>query len=313
MNYILLIIQLIIVLLITSKFLNKWFFMKPKDLPKIYGENSWVFITGASSGQGRYLALKLAQKGFNIILVGSKRCHNVADEIKKFNVKTLVLEKNFNNGFNETFFNDIQDVFNKYDVSILINNIGHRTAWKPYHEQPVHQLYDTIACGTIVQSRLTQIAINKFLERESKSCIIFITAQCIHPTYGLGILENNEITVPYLSVYEATNAFGFYHANSVMREYEDNKKIDMINITPGAVITENTNYLQGIFFAVNVDKFTENIIKLMGNYRGTTCAYWGHEISSILVGLFPWLKRGILKEVGEKIAYNYMNSEKKYY
>jgi 17beta-estradiol 17-dehydrogenase / very-long-chain 3-oxoacyl-CoA reductase len=39
------------------------------DLIKRYGDNSWVVITGATSGIGLCYAEELAKKGFNIILV----------------------------------------------------------------------------------------------------------------------------------------------------------------------------------------------------------------------------------------------------
>ena len=41
-----------------------------------------------------------------------------------------------------------------------------------------------------------------------------------------------------------------------------------------------------------------------GNWRGATCAYWGHDISSLLIGLAPWIKPGILREVGQTLALN---------
>ena len=54
---------------------------------------------------------------------------------------------------------------------------------------------------------------------------------------------DNHITVPYLSVYEAVIAFGFYQANSVWEEYKKEKNIEFLNIMPGAVVTENTENL----------------------------------------------------------------------
>ena len=43
----------------------------------------------------------------------------------------------------------------------------------------------------------------------------------MHPNYLLGIGVNNEISVPYLSVYEGANAFGFYQGNSIYKEYKN--------------------------------------------------------------------------------------------
>ena len=79
---------------------------------------------------------------------------------------------------------------------------------------PRKLINDTIAVGTIIQSQLTRICIPYFLKRKEKSCILNITAQCVIPTYGLGEVLSNQITIPFLSVYEGANAFGHFHANS---------------------------------------------------------------------------------------------------
>ena len=84
-----------------------------------------------------------------------------------------------------------------------------------------------------------------------KSFIINITAQCIFPTFGLGQIMENNVTVPFLSVYEGANAFGFYQGNSIYKEYH--YIFDILNITPGAVVTNNTECLNNTMF--NVIKF----------------------------------------------------------
>ena len=57
-------------IIIIIKFLldSKKFLLSEKKLLKIYGKNSWIVITGGSSGQGKQYAIKFAEKGFNIIL-----------------------------------------------------------------------------------------------------------------------------------------------------------------------------------------------------------------------------------------------------
>jgi hypothetical protein len=165
----------------------------------------------------------------------------------------------------------------------------------------------TIATGTLVQSRLTQLIIPIFLEREKKgkkSALVNITAQCIHPNLLFGLTTSNEISVPYLSVYEASNAFGFYQGNSIYKEYKNN--FDILNITPGAVITRNTPYLKNTIFSINSLYFVKQIIKMIGNVEGHTCAYWGHSLSNYLINLIPFMKDKILEEVGLKITNDFM-------
>ncbi len=183
-----------------SKAIYKYFIIKELNLIERYGSDTWVVITGASSGQGRDFALEFAKRGFNILMIGSKRSHNTAKEIKELypKVKTKIIEKDFRKAHEDNFFDDIKISFNELGtrISILVNNVGYRTAWKPYHTMPSDLIRDTIVTGTIVQSRLTQMVIPFFLEREKehKSALINITAQCLHPNFLFGIGLSNEIS-----------------------------------------------------------------------------------------------------------------------
>jgi len=293
------------------QFIVKYFFTKRLNLKERYGENSWAIITGGSSGQGKVFAIELANEGFNIIIIGSERSYNTQKEIQKRypDVKVIVIERNFNDAYKKKFFKKIKEKIQEIsngDISIMINNIGHRTAWEPYHEMPDKLINDTIACGTLVQAHMTKIALGFFMKREDKSILVNITVQCMHS--NLFSFIENYISLPYLSVYEGCNAFGFYHANSIQKEYENEKKIDMLNITPGAVITENTQFLDSTLFSVDAKIFVNNIIDFMGNIQGTTCGYWGHEISNVLINVAPFMKYSILEKVGNTICKNYMNN-----
>ena len=319
-RYVLLLVILVILCVVGitgiyfARIFHKYYLMKKLDLIKRYGEGSWAVITGASSGQGRVMAHKLAKEGFNLLLIGSPRIENTKKEIeegiqKAGEVQCLV--KDFNEAAKPGFFDEIETAFKKIDnISILVNNIGHRTAWAPYHESPEHIINDTIACGTLVQAHLCRLAIPYFLKRKpQRSCLINITAQCQYNTNLLGaIFGTSDICVPYLSVYEASNAFGYYHANSLYKEYKD--EFDMLNITPGAVVTENTGFLKDTIFSVGVNEFVDQILRMMGNVNGATCAHWGHEISPALMNVFPFIKDHVLNKVGKTISCSFMEKYK---
>ena len=310
--------QLLLFTYITLKFVHQHFIMNEINIIEKYGLNSYVIITGGSSGQGKQFALNFAKRGFNIFLIGSERSNKTINEInKKYpKIKTILIIKDFKKIFLKNFFNEIEEQIKKLDgnISILVNNVAHRTAWDPYHEMPSKLINDTIAVGTIVQSQLIRICIPFFLKRKSKSCIINITAQCILPTFGFGEILSNQLSIPYLSVYESCNAFGHYHANSIIKEYKKYKnQLDIINIMPGAVITENTKFLKNTIFAIEDVKFVNNIMKIIGNGYGNYYGHWGHELSTLLINLFPIFKNPILYKVGKTIANDYMNSPKKKY
>ena len=302
-------IQLLLVIIYFISFFKKYFFTSELDLINRYGSNSWVLITGCSSGQGKNFAIEFAKRGFNIILVGSERIYNTDKIIReKYNIRTHCIVVNFNDAHKKDFFNPIISTLNKLDgeLSILVNNIGHRVAWKDYHTMPSDKINDSIICGTIVQARITQLAIQKFINRKSgkRSGIIDITSMCTYPNFWFGY--KGEISIPYLSVYEGANAFGYFFSNSINKEYGD--YIDILNITPGAVITENTTYLKNTPFSIDSETYIKNIFKLIGNYTGPQYADWRHDLSSILCNFMFFYKDTILKETGSIIATNYMDN-----
>ena len=310
--------QLLIFFYYSLSFFNKHFFVNELNLSKRYGEGSYVIITGPSSGQGKVFAYEFAKRGFNLILIGSERTKKVENDliVKYPNIKIVTIVKNFCNACDKDFFTDIEKAISNTggNISFLVNNVGHRTAWNPYHEMPSELIKNTIVVGTIVQSQLTRICLSHFIKRKKNSCVINITAQCIFSTFGFGEIMDNNVTVPYMSVYEATNAFGFYQANSVWEEYKNrNRNIEFLNIMPGAVVTENTQNLSDTIFNIDADKFVKNIFKLIGNYTGNSYAYWGHALSVPLVNLAPFIKNKILKDVGLNISNNYMKTPCKKY
>ena len=287
--------------------IQKYVFTNEINFEERYGKNTWVLITGCSSGQGQRFAYEFAKRNFNIILVGNKKILDVENNIKKrYNVKTRTCITNFCKAYKKSYFNKIDKLLNNLDgeLSILVNNVGHRTAWQSYHMMPKQTIIDTIVCGTVVQSLFTHIAINHFEKRDHKykSCIINITAMCLTPSLWVG--TTNHISIPFLSVYEAANAFGFFHSNSIQKEYA--KYIDVLNITPGAVITENTPHLVDTLGSVNCKHYVKNIFKLIGNYTGPQHAYWKHELLGFLSNFIN--VDSTLHNTGQIIADHYMKS-----
>ena len=305
--------EILIILKKIYLFTYKYFIAKEVNFIERYGKNTWACITGCSRGQGKQFALKLAKRGLNILLIGRKGIYNVEKIIKKkYKVKTKCIIKDFSNSFENNFFNEIEDFLNKIDISILVNNVGYRTAWKPYHEMPLKLIKNTISVGTLVQARMIQLVIPHFLKNKfiRKSAIINITTQCLHPNFGLA--TSNEITIPFMSVYEATNAFGFYHSNSIYKEYSHKKYnnfLDYLTITPGAVITENTKFLNNILFNIDCKQYVDNILKLLGNINGIQNAYWGHSISKILIIFAPFFKEKMFYKVGNFVSQNIMKKK----
>lgn len=80
-----------------------------------------ALITGASSGMGKDMAVELAKKGYDVILVArnEERLKKLQSEINKLNVRADIIVKDLSTQEN------CKELFNQAkDVDILINNAG---------------------------------------------------------------------------------------------------------------------------------------------------------------------------------------------
>ena len=111
-----------------------------------YGEGSYVAITGPSSGMGKRFAIEFAKRGMNLLLIGSPKTKYTKEIVNRLypHIDVRILEADFCNAYDLKFFEPIQSAFDELDVSIMVNNVGHRSGWRPYHEMPAQKINDTI-------------------------------------------------------------------------------------------------------------------------------------------------------------------------
>lgn len=290
---------------------------KEKEKIKKQRSNPWVMITGTSSGMGERFAYEFAERKFNLLLIGSVRTNDVIMEINKKYPNVIVdfIEKDFSKSFEPNFFDGIQEKVDKLGNkwSVLINNVGYRTASLDYRNMDIEEMKKTISVGTLVQSKLIQMALQKFSTRKHHTAIVSITAQNSICTDLFAY--DNDLTVPHLACYEATNVYGYCHAKSVYAEIKDTfPLVDYLIITPGAVKTKNTkDVLKNTLFSVDVEVYVKNILMLMGNFQGPRCAYWGHSLSPALLNIAPFVsKETIVKKVGNDFANDFMSKSNKF-
>ena len=300
-------------------FFYKYFYIKEQNIKFRYGRGSYVVITGASAGIGRQFAIEMAKRRFKLILIGNSGTKNVIKEIEALNISGFEakhIEADFSKSYENGFFNKIDVELNALEEnwSILINNVGSRSAWPEFENMPNKLIKDTIAVGTLPQIHLIQKAIKVFSKRSEdykKSAIINITTQCTWQTDGLA--SSPVISVPYLSVYEATNAFGFFQSESVRLELSKRyPMIDYLTVCPGPVITSNTKSILNSAepFTVSDSYFVKNTLKFLGNINGAHTTVWKHSFSVFVINIFPFIISKIMNNVGREIS---IKLKRKYY
>ncbi len=120
--------------------------------------NKIALITGATSGIGKAVALKLAENGFDVIITGRrvKRLNELEKKIiSKYNVKALSL--NFDVRKKEEVFNAIDNLPKKWtDIDILVNNAGLALGMGTFDKGNIddwEQMIDTNIKGLLYISR----------------------------------------------------------------------------------------------------------------------------------------------------------------
>lgn len=128
-----------------------------------------ALITGATSGIGRAIALKLAKESYNIIITGRReeRLMDLKEEItKEYGSQVLTLN------FDIRVYNEVENALNNLppewkDIDILVNNAGLAVGLNPIHQGVVEdweRMIDTNIKGLLYATRLVS---PRMVERKS--------------------------------------------------------------------------------------------------------------------------------------------------
>jgi len=180
-----------------------------------------IWITGASSGIGKALAIKFAENDFNII--GSARR---VEQIEKLSLE-LPKGKIFPVKNDVSKFEDVETAYKKlqndFEIDCLINNAG-VTAFKSFVETSVDEIQKIVNVNLLGAIYTAKVVLPEMIERK-KGTIINILSVAADK-----IFTNS-------SVYSASKA-GLEMFGKVLREEVRDYNIRIINIFPGATSTE---------------------------------------------------------------------------
>ena len=110
--------------------------------------NNVVWITGASTGIGKSLALKFSKEGWNVAI--SARRENLLNEIAESNknIKPFPLDVNNSKDCFETF-GKIKDTFKNIDLCVFCTGIHDPKSEKEFNLDKIRQIMETNFFGTI--------------------------------------------------------------------------------------------------------------------------------------------------------------------
>lgn len=250
-------------------FIKKYFLTQTKNFILEYGDG-WVFITGSSEGIGKSFAKQFALRGYNILLSSrnEEKLKFAQDEIQKLNTNIQVeyFVFDFNKNFNKFETEILKNKIEKYDISILVNNVG------VYKMDFLEQLSDDkilemIKVNIISVTMLTKICIEKMKQRNHKSLVIN---------------SGSDLTLykPCFSqVYSASK--GYLKTFVYCLEQENEGKIDFSYLNIGPVYTPSSQFK--IPYKLNSDEYAEKSMSQLGNFKSSH-GHYIHAIKYILYG-----------------------------
>jgi len=267
------------------------YFLRPgRDLLKRYS-GGWAVVTGASDGIGLGYCKVLAEQGFNIIMISrsQEKLDSAAEEVKKQNkdveVKTIAF--NFNKPYSTESYKPIFDELDKYDISLLVNNVGYAgMIGENFHEQDPSQLVSVCQINIIPAVHLSHYCLGRFSKREDKRS-------------GLVSLSSIASTLVNQTThtYSGSKVFidKFMLSLTMNKAY---KNIDFLNLNTCSV---QSNMNEGkILFSVQPYDYAKKSMRLLG-YDQVDNGCWNHRALVFLMSnpiTFPIVLINLIKSQG---------------
>ncbi len=181
-----------------------------------------VWVTGASAGIGRALAITFANNN-NRVIASARRVELIEKFIEEEKLKGKILAFKNNVAERDEVFNLVSKLQNQFKINCLINNAG-ISSFKPFVENnisDIEEIIDTNLKGSIYTIKSV---LPSMIEHNS-GVIINILSVVAHKVF-----TNS-------SLYAASKT-GLQAFSKVLREELRGKNIRIINIYPGATSTD---------------------------------------------------------------------------
>jgi short-subunit dehydrogenase len=181
-----------------------------------------VWVTGASSGIGKALAIKFAQNDYHVI-TSARRIDEIKKYVTEFDLSEKIkIIKNDISDFSD-LHSKYSELNNNFNINILINNAG-ITSFKPFLENTIDEIDQIIKTNLLGSIYTTHLVLPEMVKNNSGIIINILSVA------AKKIFTNS-------SIYAASKA-GLDLFAQVLREEVRSKNIKIANIFPGATSTE---------------------------------------------------------------------------
>jgi short-subunit dehydrogenase len=251
-----------------------------------------AIITGASKGLGKALALEMASRGYEMLIVARSAAllETLAAEItSRFNVKVHVLALDLaQDEASQTIVDWCRDA--AFQPSVLINNAGY-ACWGYFHVLPLSSQLPMLALNVQGMVSLTHRVL-PLLQKQPKAYILNV---CSTSAYQ---------PVPTMSLYAASKAFVRSFTRSLRYELRKGP-VSVTCLSPGPMATNfiaqaNMQAMQETAkkFEMKADDVARAGVKAMFAGRGEVIPGWMNVLS---VGFSKVLPDALLERIANNL------------
>ncbi len=238
-----------------------------------------ALITGGTSGIGKDIAISLANRGYDLILVSRKE--NELNKIKN-KVKTNVTFISLDLTKEEECFK-LLDMTKDLDIDVFINNAGYGDIGR-INKTDINKEINMVKLNDIATLILGKAFLLRFIEK-NKGYVMFVASAA---AFGVA---------PYMNVYYATKSFVYSLAHGYYRELRDMKSNVRISVLcPGPVKT-NFERVANAKFNINslsseyvgeyaVKKMLKNKFEIVPGFSIKMGHFFSHFIPKKIISKF---------------------------
>lgn len=204
----------------------------------------YALITGASKGIGKEIAIELAKKKFDVLLIArsASQLEEVAKEIQsKYDVKANFLATDLSTpDVARSVYKWVEQ--NNYQVSVLVNNAGYGLAGS-FEKFTIEQNRDMMNLNMITLTEMCQVFL-PMLKRHSQAYILNIASSTAYQA------------LPQMAIYAATKIFVLNFSRALKFELKDSP-VSVTCVSPGAT---DTNFNDRADIPAKARKAAEKVV-----------------------------------------------------
>ncbi|CAM0913465.1 unnamed protein product [Alopecurus aequalis] len=264
---------------------------RPKDLRRRYG--AWAVVTGPTSGIGRSVALELARRGLNLVLVDLNAANlreiseTVGSRHASVQTRTVVFDLSLvATPQGEEAMERFRAAVAGLDVGVLVNNAGvARPGARYLHEVDVEACVRMIRVNLWAVTELTAAVLPGMVERGRGAVV------------NIGSASSEAIpSFPLYTMYAATKRYVAVFSRSLYVEYRG-RGIDVQCQAPFYVATRMVSRVQqaGSLLCPTPDAYARAAVRWVGQDAPLCSPYMGHQLLWCLAAILPdavhdWLR-----------------------